>query len=260
MLMKNEKEFNPSNYVYFVLLGDKIDMASYGFTGYTDADGEYNFMPSMKDPKTGDYIPKKYRFTRSRRTLRVSSNNKKELEFLRNHPECKGSKNGSYVEREKGKLTQVSVFFKELNDGKDAEVSINATEIRLSAMNKALELQKDKVALEDVAICLSFFSKDPKVLLHQLLQYAENEPEKFLQIYDAEDIKQRALFLKGKNGGVIQRKGSYYVIENEKLGVDEDECVMTIIKNPGYEQLIEKGLGIDSHPETKKLGRPKKED
>lgn len=256
--MKNEKEFNPSNYVYFVLLGDKIDMASYGFTGYTDAEGEYNFMPSVRDPKTGEYIPKKYRFTRSRRMLRVPASNKKELEFLRNHPECKGSKNGSYVEKEKGKLTQANVFFKELNDGKDAEISINATEVRLSAMNKAVQLQKDKVMLEDVATCLSFFSKDPKVLLHQILQYAENEPEKYLYIHDSEDLKQRSLFLKGKNKGVIQRKGSYYVIENEKLGVDEDECVTSIIKNPGYEQLIEKALGVDNITETKTVGRPKK--
>lgn len=242
-----EDKFNPDDYIYFALLGERSKVSSYGFTGYTDVNGDYKFISKGKD-KDGNDIPKKYKFNAKFRKIRIPNRPgryQEEIDFLRNHPECVGSPNGRYRKDGEGGQVQLGVYFKEINDDKDATQAIDASKLRIKAMNIALEMQDDPVNLNSMCTVLGLNSKTSNTKFFNLLEFAENNPILFMEAYEAPDREVRALFMRGKAEKVVERKSAVWMLRDNQLGVDDEECVTTLLKNEGLVRMLKRMLGME---------------
>lgn len=223
--------YNPDNYVYFV---SKRQYGSpYGFTTYTNLDGDLCMIVNKKD-KNGDPIPRKFNFGRRERTMRIPKNQKdiqgnSVVEFLRNHPECKGSVNNRGI-----------TLFEEVNEESSATQAINAKSARIEAEQKALSLEGED--LTDMCALIGQFSTKESILKHKILDYAGNEPDKFLEMFDAPDRKMRSLVRKGLSAGVLSQKGNMISWESTVIGADEDAAVTTLTKDKKLASALAEGI------------------
>lgn len=224
--------FNPDNYVYFV--SKRYYGSRYGFTTYSDLDGNIRMITDKKG-KDGEYIPRKFSFSRKDRVMRIPKKQKDILgnsvvDFLREHPECEGSPNN---------LGQQTMF-KELNENKDASDAISAKSLRLEAEQKAFSLEGEE--LIDVGALLGLFSNKETVLKHKVLEYAGNAPDIFLSVYDQADRKTRALVKKGVTAGILTKKGTMISWESSVIGHDEDSAVAMLVKDSKLANSLEEAI------------------
>ena len=216
--------------VYFVLTRPTI--SHYSFSGYTDKDGNPQYIANSR---TSDgIIRRSFSFSRKDRTMKIPVYQKdiegnSVVEFLRNHPECQDSPNGIYKETPDGTVQQ-NIYFKELNDGKDAKKALEGRRITTKALNLALEL--DAESAQEVAMLLfGFRSDDIDIIQFKLYEYARNKPEDFLEVADSKDRKARALVRQGVSVGALIKKGRLILWEDTVIGNDEDEAVSNLMKD-----------------------------
>lgn len=224
--------FNSDNYVYFV--SKRRFGAPYGFTTYTTQEGDVKMISYKKD-KEGNPIPHKFKFSRKERVMRIPKlqkdvNGNSTVEFLRNHPECEGSPNNAGQ----------AILFKELNEGKDADLAIVAKKSRIDAENKALALEGQD--LEDICSLIGVFSSDPSIQKHRVLEFAGNEPDLFLTLYNSPDRKIKSLIRKAVSINVLTKRGTLITWDDEIIGSDEAEAVARLAKDKKLQEAIDKAV------------------
>ena len=236
-------DFN--NFVYFVLV--RNSNASYSFTGYTDkASGDTKVLYMGKKDHKGNDVPHRFRFDRSHRSLRIPKNwrdiNKNSVvEFLRDFPECGDSPNGVYTTLEDGTLHQSNMYFKEMNEGKDAQIALDAKGLKNDAETLALKtLQGDELA--EMAILCGTLSTDEKIQRHRVAEYAGASPEPFLEMYNQPERKAKALLRKAVTAGIVSTRGTIHSWENITLGSNEDMAVAKLAEDSSIREAIEQNM------------------
>lgn len=233
--MKNKIDFNPNEFIYFVLLPDFINRASNGFIlDYQDVkEGDVTY----KDRKG---YPARYKFTKSQRMIRIPAFKKEEIEAIRNHPQCQGSRNGIF--RTVGKENvQLNALFKEMNENKDAAVILDIARLRAQAVNKAFELMGDENEAYNAQLVLGI-KRRGDLGSSDMVQYAQNNPKEFLDQVNSADFKARALARKAIDLDVIQKEGHLYKASELDYGIDFDEIVKTILSDKDKREFLERKL------------------
>lgn len=223
-----------NSYVEFALI--HANMAGYGFNSYMDENGEVAYITKGKT-QYGQPIKKNYEFTQSKRIIRIPAVRKDEIDFLRNCPECEGSKNGHYDKDGK----QHRFYFREINEGKDATVVVDATKDRLAAQNLAMEISNDEPKMRALAIVLGCFKEDPGLQLAHLLQYAETAPLDFVKTAKSPELEAQYLLKSGLRSGVISKKGMA-VIFGDLSFADEDDAVAKIMTDKEVKMSLKKQI------------------
>lgn len=212
-------ERNPERFAYFVLLQPR--KARYGAGPYTDPEtGMPSFVAFAKDPKTGDYVPRKYKFNSAQRTVRVPINQKdlqgkSVVEWLKNHPECAGSPN-----------TNGSIWFKYIDEEGDAEQSVKALQRRNEAENIALNLSD--VEVEEMA---AIYGQRGNNKLFKLTQIASSDPEDFISTYNSSSRRALAVAKKALELDIVKLDGVVYKWEDHSLGTTLSDIVKSLIDN-----------------------------
>jgi hypothetical protein len=226
------------DFIYFVYLGNN---KRYGFQTYRDGvTGQTCGYVLGKDDK-GNPLYKKWSFnTDSQRQIRVHKeerdvNGQSAAEFLRNSPECFGSPNGHIVDG-----NQVLAYFKEVNDGKDAEIALESRAMSLKAQNHAISLKGQ--ALIDFAALIGIFSSDEGTLSLRVLDYASNFPKKYLDMVEDPSAKVKALVKKAINSSVFHMDGKQIKWETKMIGADEDDAVSNLLKDEKLRKAVELNL------------------
>lgn len=241
--MNNNKLPDFSKYIYFVYLGNN---KTYGFRNYTDASSgqERGYVTGFD--KFGQPLYKEWVFDNdSRRQVRVHMEEKDKtgqlaVDFLRNSPECLNSPSGRYAQGDDGKNTQYLVYFKEVNESKDAEIALSSRKISIDAQRKALELKGAE--LEEMASFVNVFSKDEEILTLKVLDFANNRSQDFLKLHDDPSRKVKALINKGLHSGVLTKDGLMIKWEGKTVGADFDEAVSNLVKDEKLKKAIELNL------------------
>jgi hypothetical protein len=214
--------YNFDNFVYFVLL--RPSNPHYGFAGgYNDLDGNLQMIVDKLDDK-GRPVPRYFKFSKKERTIRIpkkqqDSRGNNVADFLRNHPECKGSVNN----------TGQAIWFKEINEDKDSGLAVEAKKARIEAENVAVSLKGQD--LVDVAALCGLFNSKPNAMMHRVLEVAGNDPEAFMDIINDPAIKTKSLLRRGIRLELIKQKGTLLVWENTTLGVDENDAVRNLLSD-----------------------------
>ena len=227
------------DYVYFVLV--KNSNASYGFTGYQDlVSGQIKTINFGKKDHRGVAIPHKFRFDKAHRTIRVHKNQidmdgNNIADFLRDFPECEGSRNGYYMDG-----VQSNMWFKEINEGKDASLAVEAKMIKLKAENTAAGLEG--VDLQQMAVLCGMFDSDPTMQMHRVLEYSGADPSKFLDLYNGPERAAKSLLSRAVREGMIVRRGAIFAWKNVTIGANEELAVSKLMADSVLAAAIETNL------------------
>jgi hypothetical protein len=260
------KKFKGLNSQWFVLCNEGLHIVNNGGSlvladGYTDSmgvlgrPGEYVRYVTTKT-KDGKEIGKRFRFDLSFRRLMTRENDRdvtglSQFAWLKNYPQCEGSPYGEYVENDDGTRTQVGVWFRELNDARDAEVALQADESRINAQATALGL--DEETLEEVGAILGHFGDPDKLMRLRVVEYAGKKPRHFEEILKAGDRGIRATVKKALADGVFKQKGTMIYWNSTVVGADEESAVATLVKDNEMLNAVREALGLKIIvPETKK--------
>lgn len=220
--------------------------AGHGFVAsYEDKDGNHQFLSNGEDSR-GNTLFRRFKFKPSKRMISVPNTQVDVIEFLRNHPDCKGSPNGNYAYDEHGNPMQIGYVFKEINEGKDAKLAIDATKLRTKALNHALELEDSSRAdeLKEVSVMTGYYNSDPGLQHFHILNYAENQPERYLDIINDPTRRAKYIIKNGLDGEnkVLKKKGFMIYWEKEHLGNNFDEAVQKILSDKQLMQAIESDM------------------
>lgn len=221
------------NYATFVALDPIVKNTSASFGTYYDEDGNKKTIVYSLDPRTGADVPYKFKFSRDKRFITVPFNKKdmngnSVVEFLRNHPKNANSP-----------IQFGQAWFKEIDNGRDAEIAINSVKIRNEAENRALSLKGDE--FEEVAKVLGF-SGDQKIKLHKILQYATKNPSDFLDVLGDPNRTARALFEAAYKHKIISRKGFMFTYQDVHIGNDKDKSIIRIAEDKELQEILSKAL------------------
>lgn len=244
---KAKKQFKLPEYTYFVF--NKGANAGYGFSSYTDSVGAFGspgavVSISYQLDKNNRPIPYHFSMSARDRALKVEKqkvdmSGKSVVEYLRNHPECKGSPNGSYM-IPGDPNSQVNVFFKEMNEEEDAKIALDAKNFRREAENIAANLSLEEVY--EINSILGNFKKGEASARHSLMEIAGNKPQLFMNAYENPQRKAIALILKGISKGVLTRQGTVVIWNKTTLGLDETDAATNIQKDKKILEALEKAL------------------
>lgn len=224
-------------YVEFALIDPSI--SGYGFSSYMDVDGDVRFIEKFKN-QYGASIKKNYEFNQSKRILRIPAKQVEEIEFLRNHPECEGSPNGFY-DGEGSDRKQSRVYFREINEGKDAAVVVEATKDRVKAQNLALELSETPEKLKQVAIMCGCFKSDPGIQLSHVLQYSETAPLDFINIVNSNELEASYLVKVALSKNIMTRIG--LAIKYGDLSfADEEDAISKVMTDKAVKSSLKKAI------------------
>lgn len=228
---------NSDDFVTFILKNPTN--VSYAFNGYVDRKGEDRFISEGLDARTHLPRRKRFKFTRSKRRIWIAKERKKEIEFLRDHPACEGSPNGKYIKDENGRDLQVGVMFKEMKDAEDAQSLIKTKELQLRAANIAIGLKGED--LNDMAYLCGSTSNTDSIKQADVLVYAENNPDRFLEYWDSPDRKAKSLIKKAHRLGAFTTKGFLTYWGSEYLGKrdDDDGILSKLLENKDMMSALE---------------------
>ena len=221
------------NYATFVALDPVLKKASCSFGSYRDEDGNLRYISQTTDPRTGQVVVYKFKFNRDKRFITVPLNKKDVngnsfVDFLRNHPRNANSP-----------IALNNPWFKEVDNGRDAEVAISSVKLRNEAENKALNL-KDK-EFDEVVKVLGY-TGDKNVKLHKVLQYATRNPSDFLSIVSDPNRKARSLFEAALSNKVITRHGFRFVYGDTHIANDKDKAIIKIAEDKDLQEILENAL------------------
>jgi len=232
-----------SNYIYFVYLGNN---KTYGFRNYVDKETGLERGYCIGYDKNQQPIYKEWVFdNESRRQVRVSNTEKDKtgqlaVDFLKSSPECMDSPNGRYVEGENGEPKQVLIYFKEVNQSKDAKIALESSRTKFEAQRKALEIKGEE--LVEMCSLIGIFDKEEEIMTMKLLDYASNKPKQFLDLSNDPARKVRALIRRAIQATVLSTDGKLIKWEGKVVGADEDDAVSNLLKDEKLKKGIEHNL------------------
>lgn len=211
------KNNETQGYTYFILTDGRIP--HYSFDCYVDNSGDLRYISKGRD-QHGNELKRRFEFRAGSRKLSVPNTQADVIEFLRNHPECEGSINGS---------SRVKSYFKELNLDGDAEKANQATAKQLEAMTIALNLKDEE--LRSIGVLFGALSGTPSMIKHSVLEVSQKNPAYFLEVYNEPERQFRSILLQAVNKGVVTVKGTIHAWGKEVLGSNEDEAVAKLVKD-----------------------------
>lgn len=138
-------------------------------------------------------------------------------DYIKNYDKVEGSPN----------LRGVALF-KELDPIKDAKLALGRKVNVAKATNIALALEGEN--LSDMAAMIGVFMNDPDVQKFRVVEFADQEPDKFMEMHDASDAKAKALIRKAVNAGLAKKKGKAIEWASE-LHADEADFVSALLKD-----------------------------
>lgn len=246
--MAVKKIYKAPDYVRFVYARDSN--SQYSFSTYTDNVGALGtagkvVMISYQLDRNNRPIPYQFGFSMRDRNIRVEegrsdANDVNVAEFLRNHPECKGSPNGAYIRHDDGTMEQVNIYFKEVNEESDARKLLDANEYRRNAENIAAGL-----SLEEVFEINSLFGirKTTELMArHALLDIAGNKPQIFMEAYENPQRRSLAAVKMGIERKVLKQSGTVVVWNKTTLGVDEIDAATNLQRDVKMLEALEAAI------------------
>jgi hypothetical protein len=245
MAIKKKSDNTTTGFTYFVITN--IQNAGYTFTGYTDREGNHRYI-AMGENERGNKIYRRFKFSPSQRTLSIPNTQQDVIKFLREHPECQGSPNGHYYPDGRGGQVQVQVCFKEMNEGKDAQLAIDAIEKKAEATSLALSLKHPDNAeeLNQMNTLCGGSAQDPSLQLFHVLKYAESSPIEFLNLYEDPSRKVKFIVKRGVQAGVLTTKGLMIMWHDVQLGVNSDEACRKLLLDRELMDAVENELKAQS--------------
>lgn len=233
--MAKQKDY--SEFHYFAYIANN---PAFGFSTYRDAETGMPTGYVIGYDKLGRPEYKFWQFNYdSQRIKRVGVNekdkeNKSAYEFLKNSPACMGSGNGSYING-----AQTGYFYKEIDNAKEAKEAVDTRRESIEAQSKALGLEVQ--LLTDIAAIIGVFDDSEEIKRHRVLDFASNEPKKFLGILKDNSLKIKSLIKKGISSGVLKLNGRVVEWNGTVIGSDEDEAVARLLKEEKMR------VGIETH-------------
>lgn len=128
-------------------------------------------------------------------------------------------------------------LFKELDEVKDAKLALSRKELVVKASNKALELKGAE--LEDMAALIGVFVQDPDVQKFRVVEFADQDPQMFLDILNSPDFKVKALVRKATKSGTALQKGKTVEWAGQ-LFADESDFISALLKDEKKLNALEK--------------------
>jgi hypothetical protein len=206
-----------TKFTYFVLLNP--NQSSFSFLAqFVDQEGDNHEIIQSKD-QFGNKTYRRFKWTQQNRTIRIPNKQEKIIEFLRIHPLCEGSPNNEHG----------PFAYKELNDKKAADIALAAKKQRSKAESIALALNEEEIA--EFAVLVGFGNTDPSLQAHAVAEYAGNNPDHFLELYEDPARAARALYGKAKRAGVLKNKGFMVFWENIHLGNGDEKAIQKIFED-----------------------------
>lgn len=201
------------------------------------------------------------------------------IDFLLNAGECWGSPNGTYqygeggnvsdeeiaslkrdeieTRLETGEFKQIGAKFKLMNTDKDAEIALDAAELRNKAETSALAI--DDQTLEDIAAHIAVFGKAGKLMRKKVLDYASKRPADYFKLLNAGDRAVRAIVRKSLADGTFTKKGQIIMWEETVIGPNEDEAVSKLMSDKNMLEALQDKAELNTDVKVpKKGGRPPK--
>jgi hypothetical protein len=229
---------NFGNYVYFLYIGNN---PKYSFRTYTHPETGHEAGYVMGYDKNKQPLFKEWYFDYSgKRQIRVSTEEKDKegtlaVDFLRNSPEFYSNPNGLYVQG-----SQVLAMFREINDEKDAKEAVDSRAVVIGAQAAALKLKGQELA--DVAAIIGVFSDSESVLVHRVLDFAANFPQKFLDLLKDPALQIKSLIKNAINANVFKVDGRVIKWEGKIIGSDEEDAVSALMKDENLKKAIKLNL------------------
>lgn len=265
-----KKPFNSNNLTYFVLTGIGLEKINRGGTHsmstYVDYAGVFGspgatvrYVTSRDD--RGRDKGKYFTWSESHRRFVVREgerdiNGITQYEFLKNAPECEGSPNGSYSPDG----AQTNVIYREMNTTRDAEVALEADQLRILAQANALALESSVLA--EVAAHIGVFaSKEDStgmLMKVRVVDWAGKHPNDYWEVLNSGDREVRAVIRKAIADGILKVKGTIILWEETVIGSDENSAVSKLISDPAMFSALKEKIDFKAAPTVKKVGRPKK--
>jgi hypothetical protein len=246
--MAGKRIYKAPDYVRFVYARDSN--AQYSFSSYTDSAGALGtpgkvVFVSYRLDKNNKPEAYQFGFSMRDRNIRVEANREDTqgynvADFLRAHPECKGSPNGVYIQKEDGTEEQIGIFFKEVNEEADAQKILEAGAYRRKAENIAAELTFEEV--KEINAYFGIFH-DTELLARTAIQdIAGNKPPLFMEAY--EDPKRKALgaVRRGLVKRVLKQSGTVVIWNKTTIGVDELEAASNLQRDPKLLEALESAI------------------
>jgi hypothetical protein len=232
--------FEHDKFFYFIQIVPSS--GTFSFRNYTDNDGNTYSAFSTLGQTFNDHKPFWVTFSARERTYRAP----KEREVL-------VSKNGDTPKKMKLKDYLLNTPFtaespnlrgepkiKLFDEIRDAKTGVDRRTRRIEAGNIALNLNPEQLA--QMAQLIGVFSDDPMVQKNRVLEFADQDPEYFLELHGSGDRATRSLIKKGLSAGVLKKKGKMIMWDKEMVGPDEDEAVANLQKTPALAEAIKKAV------------------
>lgn len=247
--MAKQKIFTAPRYVYFVFAADQNPQ--YTFSSYTDyvgangkGEGAGVFVAYQLDGKNKP-IPYVFGFSMRDRTIRVEESKTdisgiKVVDFLRSHPECKGSPNGTYYFDSNGERRQSNVLFKEMNEEEDAQKALDAKSYRRNAENIAANLSLEEVY--EINAVLGVFKIGEVMSRHALSEVAGNKPDIFMKAYENPQRRAIAAVRKGLDKRILGYQGAAVIWNKTQIGHDEHDAANNLLKEGKMLEALESAI------------------
>lgn len=218
--------FNHTNYFQFIQI--KPTEGDYSFISYTDHDGNtYKGIASIdqhgnKRPFVVTWSARN-RIYRGVKTKKIMVEVNGKIKDMLLYDYIKG-----YDKIDKSPNLRGVALIKELDEVADAKLALSRKQNAAKAANAALALEGEN--LSDMAAMIGVFKNDPDVQKFRVTEFADQDPEKFFEIYDSPDFKAKALIRKATNSGVVKKKGRSFEWGGE-LHADEADFVSALLKD-----------------------------
>lgn len=232
--------FEHDKFFYFIQIVPTS--GTFSFRNYTDNEGNTYSAFATLGQSFNDHKPFWVTFSARERTYRAT----KDREIL-------VSKNGDTPKKMKLKDYLLNSPFtadstnlrgepkiKLFDEVKDARTGVDRRTRRIEAGNIALNLSPEQLA--QMAQLIGVFSDDPMVQKNRVLEFADQDPEYFMELHGSGDREVRSLIKKGIAAGILKKKGKMVMWGKEMIGPDEDEATANLMKTPALAEAIRKDV------------------
>lgn len=199
------------------------------------------------------------------------------IDFLMNAGMCWGSPNGIYeygdggfvpdevltnlnrdeieTRLETGEFRQSGVWFKLMNSDKDAEIALEAAELKNKAESSVLAI--DDKTLEEIAALIGVYGPAGKLMKKKVLDFASKRPADYLKILNAGDRAVRAIVRKSLADGTFTTRGSIIMWEETVIGPNEDEAVSKLMSDKAMLEALQDKAELNTDVKIKGKPGPK---
>ncbi len=258
------KQFNASKYYNFVLADRELAArgGQYSFNSYTDTEGAYTGTPgsaamyvTSKDDRGRDQ-GKYFNLSQQHYVFRVREGEKdtyqrSQFEFLKNHPGCQDSPNGSYLGEGDDRI-QLGIIFKLLDTEGDAKFALEIAKRKTQAEVSVFEL--DDETLKDMAAHIGEFGAATELMRTKVYQWAGTRPADYFEVLNSGERAIRAVVRKALSEGIFKKSGEIIKWEGTLIGGNEDDAVSNLMRQKDILEALQKKMGLSN--EVKLRGKP----